>query len=368
MEYKIVEIPIIKSNFSKTKSARFKGTLEIVSNQDGIIYDWNIFFTEVYIDAATTPSWFNKKTTTFKRRAQLFALLGIVQIPRRDRYHNEIIKLNNEQINILNKYLNNREQYNSTLKNIIGILKGNNPGGEAAKPKSAEMVIDADESYKNFVILLDDLTVSNKGNFSLYKIGAKKITLQDYVLLNENIESSFNYMQQNKGNIDFSIYLQSIKVYVAKYRRDINSIEQIISKARSKYMSNVDKIDPSDYAFDVKKGEFQRAHIVPVWFIKDKILECIQSGRKYLEFIEMIYDRDNFLPLPWPIHSKYDSGELTYDENGEINLITIGALSVKEYEYFDRYKKIKGSWMNEQRKQYLMMHNAIYADRWGEDV
>jgi hypothetical protein len=34
-----VEIPIIRKQFERTKSAKFKGILNIVANKDGIIYD-----------------------------------------------------------------------------------------------------------------------------------------------------------------------------------------------------------------------------------------------------------------------------------------------------------------------------------------
>ena len=362
MIYKFT-IPIIRKDFNKTESAKFKGDITFICNKDGIIYDWKINFKTLFLDQYTTPSWFIKKTKSkFKWREILFDKLGLKQIKRPPDKSNKLIELNDEQIEIVNDFLNNRETYNSTIKNIVGVLKGNSPVGEFSKAKAAEMIMDTeDKTLSNFAILIDDLIINslNESLFDVYDTFAKEIKLGDFVKLNEYLEKVFKYMQKDKNQSEIKIYLTSIEDYVKKYKVDIKKANSIINSARRRFSENVDK-QISLLPFDFKsKDQFQKAHIVQVQNIKDKIIYSIRENKSYDEYIQKIEDPNNFLPLPESIHRKFDANYFTYKDNGDIYAINEeGYKFINDPELLEpKYKHINDFFLNEKRKEYIRERN-----------
>jgi uncharacterized alpha/beta hydrolase family protein len=67
----------------------------------------------------------------------LFQILGLEQIKRDNRQDSLPISLNSVQIKKLCEYLNNK--YDSTIYNIVGLVKGSNPSGQYKNPKAAQL-------------------------------------------------------------------------------------------------------------------------------------------------------------------------------------------------------------------------------------
>ena len=357
-----IEILIIRSDFNKTNSSKFKGTLNFVSNKYGVIFDWKITFDEVWIDLFTTKSWFKEKTTSFKRREALFNKLGLKQVERPSKSSNKLYKLNIEQIEQVNNYFNNRKEYNSTIKNILPILKGNNPGGEAKNPASGEMIIDTNSSIKNFVILFDDLVMKKKVSYNVAMIGAEDISFEHFCELNKELHEAFKFMQQAKSFRDFSNYLNNIKEYYRKFNIDDKEAERIAKKARSRFSKNVEEnIKELPFGF-TKSAQFQKCHIYEFHELRDKILEAIREQRSTKQFEEMIADPENFLPLPEEVHRKFDSDWFTYKTNGEIYALNEDGYNYVQKELRDVFKVIPEKFLTERRKQYLEYRNqnSIY--------
>lgn len=320
----LIKIPIIRKNYDKTNSAKFKGFIKIITNEYGVIKDWNIDFNEIYVDVFTTQRWFNEPNTIFNIRTKLFKILNLVQIKRPDKNSTQLIKLNDDQIAEFNSFINDRDLYKSTIKNIVGIIKGNNPGGEAKKPSSAEMIIDTNESVnnslKNFVILLDDLVEKDNNHFLPFSINAKEMQLNKFVKLNPTIEAAFKYMQEQKGENDFTIYLNNIKKFYKTYNSYAEKAERIVKKERQKYNIAVPKYylkNNVSLPFDFKienTDEFQKCHIYEVYALKSKITNLLYENKKSeaLKIALKISDPENFIPLPEEIHRKFDRHIFTF--------------------------------------------------------
>jgi hypothetical protein len=292
----------------------------------------------------------------------LFDELNIYQEKRPNKNSNLIIKLNKNQIKIVNNFFNDRKKYNSTIKMIVGILKGNNPAGEAKKPSSAELVIDSKLNIKNFTILIDDLMMKEKiekTEFNSAILGAQKIKLEKFIELNDELKNAFKFMQKSKNNQEFQTYLSNIKDYYKKYNEHIKKVEKLIKNERAKYSRNIDK-NVKFFPFKFKnKSQFQKAHIYPVHKIKEKMIYALRENKKYEKLIAMISDYQNFIPLEESHHRKFDSNYFTYKKNGKIK-----ELSKKGYDYIKnnvdkKYFKIDFFFLNKKRKKYLILRNKI---------
>ncbi|NQZ65653.1 MAG: hypothetical protein HRT99_00360 [Mycoplasmatales bacterium] len=363
MESYLIRMPIIRSNFLTTKAAKFKGEIEFISNKYGVIYNWKIKFTNLQIDQYTTESWFKSKNKNFKRREELFNKLKIKQIVRPKKgIRNKIIILNEMQMRIVEEYFNDRNQYNSTLKNILPVLKGNNPGGEAKKPNSAEMVINnLFNNGKNFVILFDDLTAKYKIDFDVLVISSEEKSFEDYLKLNKNLESAFVFMQKNKNQDSWIHYLSNIKRYFNKYNSDLRKAHSIANKSRNKFSKNINNI--SKFPFGYKSSDqFQKCHIYEFHDLRDKIIEALRSNKSTKKYELMIEDEDNFIPLPESIHRKFDANYFTYNQDGIIQPICFkGEKFINNY-VEEKFKKIPKDFLNQKRKKYIEMRNLNIAN------
>ena len=356
MRYK-VKIPFIRKQFNKTKSAKYKGYLVFISNKHGVIYDWKINFKEIHIDIFTTKSWFFKKSSKFEIRKKLFNELGLKQLQRPLKNSNKIIKLNDFQVKITNEFFNNRNKYNSTIKNILAILKGNNPGGEAKKPSSAELIIDWDLNTKNFIILIDDLIMKEKLKFNVAILGSEVITFKKFIKLNKTLENAFDFMQQEKDEKNFKEYLSNIKDYYKKYNDNVKKVERIIKSERSKYSTNIDKTI-NNFPFQFKdKSQFQKCHIYEIHQIKEQMIYNLHEYKPIKNLKKMISDPQNFLPLTEEVHRKFDSNYFTYKLDGTIWPVNELGFEFIKNELDKKYKKIDSFFLSKQRKKYLEYRN-----------
>lgn len=364
----LVNIPITRRDFDNTSSAKFKGNLEIVSNEYGVIYDWRINFSYVAIDRYFTAGWLDlpKLPSIYKYRVELFKRLGITQSPRPTQSSNDLVVLNQEQINIVNQFFNERPfeeslrgGYTSTIKMIVGILKGNNPGGEAKNPKSAEMIIDGNNLYKNFVILLDDLTMSGVRNLNAYKINAKEISLLEFSKLNPTLEAAFNLMQNAKDKVDFGIYLKNIKDYYKEYNGYINKADVIASQARAQYGKVIEqKIKQLPFGFESSK-EFQKCHIYEFHILRDEIAKAMYEKKDYSKYVDAIKDPENFIPFPEHIHRQFDREAFTYTKDGKVYPVNEEGNEFVNKIMDDKFKQIPQFFLTPKRKEYLDKRNQL---------
>lgn len=362
MKYYLTNIDFKRKQYETTKSAKFKGVLSIISNEHGIVMDWKITFSNVEIDLYTTPAWFTGEPNIFKYREELFRTLGLKQEKRPSKDSNKLVTLSENQLSDLNNFLNDRSSYKSTIKMIVGILKGNNPGGEAKNPNSAELIIDScDTPLKNFVILLDDLVIKHNSNFEAMAVWAKEIALAQFSQLNDTLKKAFEFMQKPKNKVDFQIYLSNIKDYYKNYNDFAQKGEQIASEARKIYTANiVNKYSNSQLPFDLKfSGQYQRCHIYEYHSLKNMIIESLYEGdqESAKKYSNMISDPENFIPLPEEIHRHFDKDWFTYKKDGNIYAIHEKGFDYIQNYVLDKYKKIPEWFMTPKRVKYFDLRN-----------
>lgn len=356
MKRYLVSVDIIRKGYDATVSARFKGRLDFISNEHGVIFDWNVKFKSIYLDLHFTPSWGKTQPLLFRFREALLKELGLKQSPRPNENSNDLLELSEKQVEIANAFFNNREKYNSTLKMIVGVIKGNNPRGEAKKPESAEMVIDSQILPPNFVILFDDLCSNYKDNFVSYAIFAEEKTMLEYVKLNPVVDKAFQFMQKSKSKNEFSIYLTGIQEYFKRYNEYITQAEKEAMKARNEFNKQIDKvIDKFPFGLE-SKDQFQKAHIYEYHLLRDEIVEALRENREYKKFLDAIKDPNNFLPLPEEIHRRFDNEDFTYTTDGKI-----WPLTEKGKDYINKYMESKfkeiPQWFLKDRIKYIEKRN-----------
>lgn len=366
-----VNIPFERYRFHETKSAKYKGDLTIFSNEFGIIYDWRINFSSLYIDVCTTESIMKERKLRYKRREELLSLIGLKQRTRKvinGKKENDIIELSTSQIREVESYFNDRTKYMSTLKNIVGIIKGNNPTGEFAKPESAEMICSDKKVIKNFLLLIDELTdfnpLDNKGkalNPECYQ--AEEISIVEFANLNHRIKNSFNYLQLNKSSDEYEHWVNSIKEYVSQFKVRHNEIKKAITRARQKYIFNLSSYNENAFDDFIPNDEGEKAHIYDVWRIKEEAIKLYDKGREaWMKKIAEIEDPNNYIPLDRTIHHHFDSNKITYDLDG--NLIPVDERGqelvhnvLERNPHYSKFFKINCTFLNSKRKEYLLRRN-----------
>ncbi|EXU60037.1 MAG4270 family putative restriction endonuclease [Mycoplasma mycoides] len=372
-----------KSNESeKSKSAYASGYIDIVadfSTDIPYISSWYIYFNELAIDLCTTPSWFITKPKNFRQREKLFKTIRKTQLRRKNQNFNNLYKLSLPEITWVNDWFN--KNYDSSIKNIISILKGNNAGGTFKDENHAEMFITNLNSkynkYKNNLIMFLDL-----------------ITMTDYIYRNEFYEKQnyeyriedINLFIDKINNYDYievlNLTINDKKMSLDKRRSEFSARSKVLKyaiKNRIKYLSKalktIDKERSKVSKFNINVFEklnfytYENAHILDVSRVKANISSIIKqvnfsSNKKdikkaiekncdYIFNIKSIADKNNLLNLPVQAHRWFDDNYFTYNEQGECYSLKKdfnpkehkelqNSLIIKKDEYFkDRIKYIK---------------------------
>ena len=409
-----VSLPIISKNYydEKSEAAKFKGKLHWVSNQHGVIYDWKIEFDDIHLDQYTTLSWFKKigyldgGDNCFANREKLFSQLNLELIPRPNKknkqeklnakqkeivnrffdtwnnYYNntqihKIITLKKNEIKKVNDFFNKRDKppkekkkgYNSTLNNIVAILKGSNPSGKVQKPNSAEMIIDPKEGikYKNFVILIDDLVMKKKNYYTNYKATSKSISFNKFCELDENgnLKLLFEESQESRNQDQYDIYLKGIKKYYDDYKDTIINVDREVNKYRSRYYKAVKKQleqykkdHNGDLPFKIhKRKKIMYCHIEEVHYLKDLVINYARTRQDnlYKKYLERIADPNNCIPLPYDIHREFDDYIFTYNINGEACPLNKDGWQqlLEYYPHMQQYKQIPKDFLTKERIAYI---------------
>ncbi|UUD35276.1 HNH endonuclease [Mycoplasmopsis caviae] len=385
----------------KSNSAKFKGNIDLLidDSSDCVLY-FQVKFSELWIDLCTTESWFKNKNSNFKLRENLFNFineklkLNLKQINRKDYFignqvRNMTYKLNQNECKIVNEWF--EKNYNSTLKNIVSILKGNNVGGSFLHPSSAELIWDSDESLKeseyyslNLIMFLDAITFKNQRQNKFDILNFKNEHAKPIINWIKKIKTDnknglfeyFNFLKQNENtdksnDKNFRNWIQDI------YNKNSHSakvnywIRELINKERSKVSTiNINVFE--------KYQNSENAHIYPVSKIKIELESELKKLKNYSTLIrndilvkarkfgslKMINDENNLLNLCPNIHTIFDKNMFYYDEKGQIVINNIALIHsndlkmIKEY-----YSKIPEKYMNKERKKYIKLRNKISLNK-----
>ncbi len=395
-------VRIIRKKYEDTESAKYIADLHLSYDENGIIRDREFEFKDCYIDLCTTKAWFKINNSNFRTRKKLFDYLGdhsLFQKERTHRYHHELKRLDPEQLAMLSDFFN--QQYDSTVKNIYGLIKGNNPSGEWERPDSAEiMVFEAhDMMMKIPVKLMDDLMLgickrarqfdeddehlddadapsSSTKKLPIWKNrGDRQGSFLDIVSKNHFLMKMLELMRKtgsvkraywHNKSVDKTEYEKMIKEYVKNHSDIFDEIEYSVKKYRTRYNKNIEikyrkpenKLPFGIKWADLEESTVQRCHILNVSWIKERLLKIMLDSNlencknsKCIKLLAKIEDPDNFLPLGAEVHRPFDRNLFWYTEDGKCHFregLTSGLLS-----RIDKYSPIDEYFLTEKRKEYI---------------
>ena len=377
-------------NFSLVKMNVYSGTNEIENeltyfiliDEKNFIHDYKIQFNKLYIKTKTTKSHENNNSIKLQKRKQIIEVLGLKH-EFGDGTKNKIL-IDRKDLDKLNNYLLYDDWRDITFQNIEYVITGSNPSGQG---KGIGTFWTKYKKYKeekfSFGFLFQCLNFSKQINkkYDLESISYKSIwkyfwenkekiiDFQNWLLNNPIIEKylfDFKYCSKN-GN-----WTKLTKELISKLNEDKQEYWELISlidKYRNKFIQKINKIN---YQQDKNKNNlefghflyqqyfgidsnkinhtFDRAHIKPVWLIKEQYLNSKTKDKKILE---QIYDTNNFLPLSKNIHNWYDSKFFYWNENGELKKIKEEFIETDEIKKFKKIKLEKLELVKKYLKEYI---------------
>lgn len=133
-------------------AASFSGNLHFLYNSDSkIIKSWKWEITEASVDLLITESHLGtqKGNTRWDFLYEVFLNDNFEMHQRITRGSHELRRLNLEEIERLNEYLNSHD---TTIKNVIYLMKGSNSRGEQTIPLSAELFGAFTSERRNLIV------------------------------------------------------------------------------------------------------------------------------------------------------------------------------------------------------------------------
>lgn len=381
MKYNFTEIKFkSKTKKSIAKAASYNGTLYLKNTDKSIIIDYYIIFKEVEIDLKTTPSWFQKKTNSFRLREELFSYLGLPkQQIRNEQTEHNLRKLDKKELEKFNEFINSKARYKTTIKNLVGVIKGSNPSGEIKKPEASQIIIDSEDSkYRNFVLLVDVLIERNNikdgakdeylakilNNIEAWK-SFKKRDINEFFNNISLLRTIMNSLQESQNEEQKQEIYNEISSYIENNSWKRKWIDKKISQKRREYTKNVKE---KDMFYGTKKINYEeRCHILNVSWIKEMIqneaaelstVEDCKRNRKIKELLEDISNEHNYLNLPATEHTWFDTYIFTYSKDGKITLLKRG-ISIEDIN--TKYREIDPNKLTDKTKQYIEQRNK-YLD------
>ncbi|MFV8479877.1 MAG4270 family putative restriction endonuclease [Mycoplasma sp. T193] len=382
----IFKIPMCTKSYYSEKSKSAKGQFDLYVAFDTdrlIIYDIFIDFLNLEIDLCNTKAHFDSNLSNFKIRKHIFKQLGFELIQRQTTKENKLIKLNTEQLikfsSLINTYYFQENQKN--IKELIYMLKGNNPGGSVTKKENSELILDQKRNpnghiFYNLPLIIDAITIGINFNgdslshiLAHYQINENEIkNFDEMIEIIKNADTKYlwsgicmlevtgiNLKEQNNNWIK---KMNSYTKNLANNNKLCKSIKDTIRKCRATYAKRVE----GKKIFDIKYST-EKAHIYNVeWIQKEAFDYCINNPNRiddktYHKIIKQISDENNYLNMEPNIHKSFDRYEFSYNENGRL-IKTKEALkeNVRENTLHSYYQIPKDK-LNQQIKNYIRKRN-----------
>ncbi|WP_427867463.1 MAG4270 family putative restriction endonuclease [Mycoplasmopsis arginini] len=395
---------------NNSKSSKFKGKIDLLFSEDeNFILYWEIKFTELAIDLYTTKSWFKEKNKNFRYRENLLEYINKMcnknysQEERPKKISNKTIFLGSDELRFVNQWFNSKE-YQSTLKNIIAIIKGNNPCGSAKNPNNSEMIWDISEEktrfskYKNnLIMLLDDIFYFDRRYSEIDKDDLKQFRefeisqdLHNWLdkILNENNQGSIkeeirNYIKFINSEIENK--KNTIENFSKRIKQEINETKVLFNEAKKQIKAERSRVSTITVNVFGDSDASENAHIYQIKDINydiekelekmlnnfkknsiskhsnNNIFKCykdkisLEFDRIMKKFKLYVTDKDNLLNLTATVHRLYDKDYFYYDESGKIILLK----KIKENDriLIELYKQIPKNCLSKKRKEYIRLRN-----------
>lgn len=371
-------------NFSLVKMNVYSGTNEIENeltyfiliDEKNFIHDYKIQFNKLYIKTKTTKSHENNNSIKLQKRKQIIEVLGLKH-EFGSGIKNKIL-IDRKDLDKLNNYLLYDDWRDITFQNIEYVITGSNPSGQG-KGIGTFWTKYKEEKF-SFGFLFQCLNFSKQINkkYDLESISYKSvwkyfwenkekiIDFDNWLLNNKTIERYlFNFKYRSK-NGNWKKLFKELEEEIKEDKQEYWELISLIDKYRNKFTRNINYQKNNNennlefghflyqQYFGIDSNEinhtFDRAHIKPVWLIKEQYLNSKTKDKKILE---QIYDTNNFLPLSKNIHNWYDSKFFYWNENGELKKIKEEFIETDEIKKFKKIKLEKLELVKKYLKEYI---------------
>lgn len=397
---------ILQFKKSGKNSASFSGKLYFIYDSiSGFIKSWKWSIEEALIDLFTTEAHFGTKQGN-KRQKFLFSINKNFQMKKRiKKTQHDLMSLNQDEIENLNKYLNSQD---ITIKNVIYLIKGSNPSGEVLRPSSAELksklkfqneIIDS-----NFAIFFNNFSLDKKNYFRtsweedfdenskenyldvLNEIDEEKkdkTSKRERVLKGKIIDLFFepsnfeeSILTKQEINKKFKNWQEKLQKRLTEATNYIGKINELVKKERTKYSAILQKDFDYYKVWNLSKYETQKCHIISYKYIKNWAIKYVLFNlqrkesnldvinEKLQEKLNWISNPKNFLNFPNELHRIFDKDKFNYDsKSGFLIETTKEELISKLPNFKDLINKyfyiIEQKYLDEERKYFLKKRQEI---------
>ena len=362
---------IVRMNvFNSDKSINMDYFLLI--DQDCFIHDYKIQFNQISIKTKTTASHkFTKKDDlAFIRRVEIINKLGLQHFFGSGT--KEISYITNlKKINKLNQWVWNQNWIDITFQNMEYILNGYNAKGQGDGRGTFQTEVNKDAYPFGFLFQCLNVSKIIKRIYSNidyskkwieFEQAQKYISFEEFVNKNKSIEKYLRKFKIMSHDYGWKELKKEFKNELNKKSNQFVIVENEVGKKRNEFKKNIEnqylsvldnkqKLTQFLYKtyFNISENDcdskYEKAHIKPVWLIKN---EYIMSENKNLKILEQISDPNNFLPLPKTTHDLYDDNYFYWDIKGELVKIK----NPKEHE-INKFMKINDNKLNDAVRWYL---------------
>ncbi|MGX9358681.1 MAG4270 family putative restriction endonuclease [Mycoplasma sp. 128] len=389
---RIFKIPLCSKSYINKRSRGEKVLFDLYIVFDTkflYIKTWYANFLEAQIDLYTTPSHFKTNPKNFRHRKQLLEeRLGFKIQERPDRKAKLIKTLDDKQLKSLEYYVNNNYfEDGCTLKGLIYLFKGNNPGGSVTNPSSSE-IVSLPSKKDNFTIInpalafdsvfldTDDFKYQNLNEF--LTINTRKNNVESFNDFLEYIKSDCEFLYnlikllnkydkslKNQKDIEIKMLREKTLKKSEKYYWFIQYIKDEAKKQRAQYRDKTSEwLVFENFAVEA----IEKAHIYNVSWIKRDAIEYAHQNTSWKKsklekeinnILSDISNKYNFLNLDATVHKMFDGYKFTFDaENGnQVILDDTIAKNERIATYLEPYKQIEHSKLNNELKKFISKRN-----------
>ncbi|VEU59195.1 Uncharacterised protein [Mesomycoplasma neurolyticum] len=380
-EYFYDEIEFQRNNFEETNAAKYKGKLKFIFDKNGIILDLKWEFQTVFFDLSTTPSWFKSETHLFKLRKELLEFIGIGSeklFPRKGQKFHKLYEFSQSEISKFNLWLNTK--YKSTINNVGGLIKGNNPGGCDYKPESCEMVDKNNNRFSTFLnasyinekrnLLIDFSTAEKQQEFFNYIYNDFNFKKNYFDIIPEREKEIFEIIQKPISDVLKKKLWNELMSKLKKIKKWNTFLYKNIAELRRSFSNEIKKNYENLKIFNLEYSEIEKSHIVPVMFYKEKMYKILHKtdgdieNEEYKKNANAIKSIDNFLNLSPDAHRFFDKNYFTFDTEGKIIFLEnndVGFLSWRKKGKDKEFNEIQQKFLiNNERKNYIKKRNEEF--------
>lgn len=380
---------IVKMNVFNVPNPRNKNLINmtyylLVDEVTNFIYDYRIHVNDIYLSYETTKSHeiSKKNSWALKLRLDILKKLNIEHFFRETnsfRKKAQVIQLNSQQIEILNKNLDSWAEHLKliTFQNIEYIIAGSNPSGQGNGKGLLQVEYQKQNYCFGFLLqalnkcksILDkngNLKQEYKSIFDLDWNELPQIEFEDWI--KSDIELAKAFKDFKNFSHDWKNHIDILKNILKKRKKENTEINKLILNKRNDFVKNINltfkNVDllKTFYGFEDNHELnliLEKAHIKPVHLSKKQYLNSVSEESKTKILLE-ISDINNYLPLPSDIHTYYDRFCFYWDVDGSI--ITsekINNLNKTKYEIY----KIQKDMLTVERINYINQYKEWYRNQ-----